>query len=165
MITQWIYHSLLLHPLIKITQQIYHLLLLPPHPIDPWLPALYQRLRKWNLMLITTSPPPTILSHPFSLLTSPLGNWYGVAMMMILTQIPTTFTHQLYDIDTRLSALYNLQKLHLMLITTPSSPIIPSHPFSLLTKPLGNLYGVAMTMILPPITMRFITTMITFPNN
>ena len=40
----------------------------------------------------TKPSPPTILSHPFSLLTSSLGNRLGIAMMMIPPLIPRFLT-------------------------------------------------------------------------
>ena len=60
--------------------------------IDPCLSTLNQRLQKWNLTFITTSPLPTILRHPFSLMITPSENWYGGMRMMMQTQITPTIT-------------------------------------------------------------------------
>ena len=43
-------------------------------------------------MFITTSPSPTILRHPFSLMITPTGYWYDGIRMMIQTQVRTMIT-------------------------------------------------------------------------
>ena len=144
-----------LSPLIKIQQRV-----LPPLRINylPLLKPLVENFTKntTNQYWLIANGKRVLLSHPFSLLTPPLGISFGVAMMMILPS-PSPFTHPLYNINPRPPALYLLHHRH-PLVTNPPPTTILSHPFSLLTSPLSN--WIAMIMILLN-TTTFPPTMIT----